>query len=244
MVKSDETVIESVEHEDEEESINDLQDESSEENGEEEESKPRLPKWAKILLMILPAVTFATIIILVDQFVGFPENVSANAVIALTGIGLLGFVVIGDMLYRNIFVSRMLRRETKKSKIYREILDDKKKAKLERSRFDELDVDAESEDDEYSYEEVDDDEEFVDELESEEEFDEEDEEYYEEESEYQYDSEDDDESKYYRTKSLAVRGGIFSILIVNALIILGLAVIFQIALYGGFVITEVNETAT
>ncbi len=223
MVKSDDSELKSEEQDDSKDLTEVIDDAASEETEEEEISKPRLPKWAKILLMILPATIFITTIVLVDHFYPFPDTVSPNAVIALTGIGLLGFVVIADMLYRNLFVSKMLRRETKKSKIYKEILKDKKDAKKEKTRFDELDED-------YSYEEDEEDEEFVDELESQEEFDEIDD----EEEEYQYDSEDDDDSKYYRTRSLAIRGGIFSILIVNSLIILVAAVILQIALYGGF----------
>jgi len=223
MVKSDGIELES----EEQEPTEDVLDASTEENVEEAESKPRLPKWAKILLMILPAAIFVTTITLVDHFVGFPASVSANAVTALTGIGLLGVVVIADTIYRNIFVTRMIRRENTKAKIYKEILRDKKEAKVEKSRFDETDED-------YSYEE---DEEFEDDPDSAEEFDEFDEEEIEEE-EYQYDSEDEDETKHYRTKSLAIRGGLFSILIVNALIILGLAVILQIALYGGFTVTD------
>ena len=226
MVKSGDSKLKSEEQDDSKDLTEVIDDAASEETEEEEISKPRLPKWAKILLMILPAAIFITTIVLVDHFYPFPDSVSPNAVIALTGIGLLGFVVISDMLYRNLFVSRMLRRETKKSKIYKEILKDKKETKKEKTRFDELDED-------YSYDEEED-EEFVDELESQEEFDEIDDEEYEEEEEYQYDSEDDDDSKYYRTRSLAIRGGIFSILIVNSLIILAAAVILQIALYGGF----------
>ena len=232
MVKSDENEIISEELENEEDSDEDIQDGFSKED-EEEVATSRLPKWAKILLMILPAALYVTIIVLVDHFVGFPEKLHANALIAITGVSLLGFVVIGDMLYRNVFIYRMLRRESKKSKIYKEILRDKKEAKAEKIRFDELD-----DEDEYSYE--DDDEELIEEeeeqLESDEDYEE-----YEVEDEYEYDYEDEDDSKYYRTKSLAIRGGIFSILIVNAFILIGLAVILQIALYGGFVVSGNNE---
>jgi len=230
MVKSDENEIISEELENEEDSDEDIQDGFSKED-EEEVATSRLPKWPKILLMILPAALYVTIIVLVDHFVGFPEKLHANALIAITGVSLLGFVVIGDMLYRNVFIYRMLRRESKKSKIYKEILRDKKEAKAEKIRFDELD-----DEDEYSYEDdelIEDEEE---QLESDEDYEE-----YEVEDEYEYDYEDEDDSKYYRTKSLAIRGGIFSILIVNAFILIGLAVILQIALYGGFVVSGNNE---
>ncbi|NHJ04087.1 MAG: hypothetical protein EAX90_04645 [Candidatus Heimdallarchaeota archaeon] len=172
-----------------------------------------LPKWALITLMIVPAAVFVTIILLVDIYVGFPEKINPIAVISLVGVGLVGIVVISDMAYRNYFSYRMVRRESAKSKIYKDIIRERQEKKSAEAKF-EFD-----EEDEYEYE--------LDE-----------EEIKEKQKaileEYDYDEVEDDEQKYYRMKSLLFRGGIFSILIVNGLIILVTAFILQLTYGGGF----------
>lgn len=195
--------------------------EDKDETGDKSEAKIKrfklpeihLPKWALITLMIVPAAIFITIILLVDIYVGFPEKINPIAVISLVGVCLVGIVVISDMAYRNYFSYRMVRRESAKSKIYKDIIRERQEKKSAEAKF-EFD-----EDDEYKYEED------------------------EEEikvkqkailEEYDYEEVEDDEQKYYRMKSLLFRGGIFSILIVNGLIILVTAFILQLTYGGGF----------
>ncbi len=181
----------------------------------------KLPKWALILLMTIPSFLIAGTIILIDYYVGFPENVNPVAVIGLVGMVFFGFAVLGDMAYRNFFVYKMVRRENTKSKIYKEIIKDKQQKKDRSTKHEYLD------DDEYQYEEDEDD----DEVEFEEDISEADEidEYV-----YELDDEEDSEDKYYKMKSLIFRGGIFSILIVNGLLLLILAFILQGTYGGGF----------
>ena len=199
---------------------NDVEDISEEENNEKKSTfkipEIKLPKWALILLMILPAAIFITIIMLVDVYVGFSESINPIAIIAIVGIGIIGFVVIGDMVYRNYFSYRMVRRESAKAKIYKEIIRDKQKAKEDKARYESIEDEYEYEDDEDSDEyEYEDDEPEID--------------------EYQYDLEPEiDEEEYYRLRSLIFRGGLFSILIVNGLIILAAAAILQLTYGGGF----------
>lgn len=177
----------------------------------------KLPKWALIILMIIPAAIFITIILLVDIYVGFPTNINPIAVIGITGIGLVMLVVIADMAYRNYFSYRLVRRESAKSKVYKEILRERQERKAASSKQEFLDVE-----DEYEYE-----------------YDDEEEELTKQEpktNEYDYEEklDDDDEEKYYRLRSLIFRGGLFSILIVNGLIILVAAFILQLTYGGGF----------
>jgi len=172
-----------------------------------------LPKWALITLMIVPAAIFIAIILLVDIYVGFPEKINPIAVISLVGVCLVGIVVISDMAYRNYFSYRMVRRESAKSKIYKDIIRERQEKKSAEAKF-EFD-----EEDEYEYEE------------DEEEIKAKQKAILEE---YDYEEIEDDEQKYYRMKSLLFRGGIFSILIVNGLIILVTAFILQLTYGGGF----------
>ncbi len=183
----------------------------------------KLPKWALILLMTIPSFLIAGTIILIDHFVGFPENINPIAIIGLIGLVLFGIAVLGDMTYRNFFIYRMVRRENLKSKIYKDIIKDKQKKKDLTTKHDYLD-------DEYQYEEDeedDDDEEdieFVEDISEADEID-----------EYEYELDDEDpEDKYYKMKSLIFRGGIFSILIVNGFLLLILAFILQATYGGGF----------
>ncbi len=183
----------------------------------------KLPKWALILLMTIPSFLIAGTIILIDHFVGFPENINPVAIIGLIGMVLFGIAVLGDMAYRNFFIYRMVRRENLKSKIYKDIIKDKQKKKDLTTKHDYLD-------DEYQYEEDeedDDDEEdieFVEDISEADEID-----------EYEYELDDEDpEDKYYKMKSLIFRGGIFSILIVNGFLLLILAFILQATYGGGF----------
>ncbi|HUT81393.1 MAG TPA: hypothetical protein VMZ29_09345 [Candidatus Bathyarchaeia archaeon] len=180
----------------------------------------KIPKWLRYLLMFLPAIIITTIIILTDQFWHeFPATVNPTAILAIGGLAIFGVVVIGDMVYRNIFVYKMLRTETKRSRIYKQILKEKKaeKAAQERQEFEE------EEEDEYEYED------------EEGELEEEDEEEYIEEEEYKYDMEIADDREHFRMKSFILRGGILSIVLVNAMLLLVFAVIFQLTLYGGFI---------
>lgn len=191
----------------------------------EEKFKPmvKLPKWLRYLLMFLPALIITAIIILTDQFWHeFPDTVNPTAILALSGIGIMGIVILGDVAYRNIFVYRMLRVETKRSRIYKQILKEKKDEKAAQDRY-EYEEDEEEEEYEYDIEEGD----------------EEEEEEYVEEEEYKYDLEEiDDDREHFRMKSYILRGGILSIALVNALILLAFAAIFQLTLYGGFIPAE------
>ncbi|MFW9922045.1 MAG: hypothetical protein ACFFDW_02025 [Candidatus Thorarchaeota archaeon] len=193
----------------------------------------KLPKWALALLMTIPSAIIVSTIILVDFYVGFPANINPIAIIAIIGISLVGIAVVSDMLFRNYFIYRMIRRENVKSKIYKEIIKERETEKKAKAQFeyseDEYEYDEEGEE----YEEGEETDEEI--VESEQESDE----LEEEEDEYQYDVEEEDESKYYRMKSLLLRGGIFSILFVNGIILLGLAVILQLTYAGGF---QVDET--
>ena len=174
----------------------------------------KLPLWLRIILMILPAGIIVGIIMAIDLTVGFPENLFPTAVIAITGLSLFGIVVIGDMLYRNVFVYRMLQMESKKSRVYKQIIKDKKEEAEAKARH-EFEQESEYEyDDEEIYEEED------------------------EETEYKYDVEEDTLQDNYKMKSYILRGGILTILIVNAVLLLVLAAILQGTYYGGFVGSE------
>jgi uncharacterized membrane protein YcjF (UPF0283 family) len=178
-----------------------------------------LPKWLTILLMIIPAAIFVTIIIILDQYNIFSTSTQAVAIIAITGLALFGITVIADLIYRNFFVYRMLQYERKKSHVYKDIIQERRTERAKTDKYEEYE-------DEYIYE--DDDKEI--DMEEEEYFDEE-----EEEPEYYYEKEKTiDEDKYYRMKSLIFRGGIFSIVIVNGIILLLAALILQIFYAGGF----------
>ncbi|MEA2066064.1 MAG: hypothetical protein U9O65_03040, partial [Thermotogota bacterium] len=105
-------------------------------NSEENEEKEHiLPKWLRILLMFIPALVYFGIILLVDYTIGFPEPINPIAITALTGAGLFGLLVIGDMLYRNIFVYRMLAQEAQKSREQKEQLKDKQIEKEVAKKF-------------------------------------------------------------------------------------------------------------
>ena len=183
----------------------------------------KLPKWALILLMTIPSILIAGTIILIDYYVGFPENINPIAIIGIIGLVLFGVAVLGDMAYRNFFIYRMVRRENTKSKIYKEILREKQQKKDAATKH------AYS-DDEYIYE--DDEEDDDEEIEFEEDISEADE-FDVDEYEYELD-EADSEDKYYKMKSLIFKGGIFSIIIVNGFLLLILAFILQGTYGGGF----------
>ncbi len=185
----------------------------------------KLPKWLRILLMIAPAMIITGIIILVDHYVGFPENINPTAIIAIIGMCLFGLVVVGDMLYRNVFVYRMMRRESKKSRIYKQYIKEQEAEKTAKARHEFID----DEDDEYNYDKDPD----IEELDEEQYEDDED-----SEEEYVYELEEEAEDEFYRMKSFIMRGGLLTILLVNSIIFIFLAVIFQLALYGGFGVPE------
>ncbi|MGC9778816.1 MAG: hypothetical protein HZR80_06195 [Candidatus Heimdallarchaeota archaeon] len=185
----------------------------------------KLPKWLRIILMIAPALIIAGIIILVDHYVGFSENINPTAIIAIIGMCVFGLVVVGDMLYRNVFVYRMLRRESKKSRIYKQYIKEQKAEKAAKAKHDFLD----DEEDEYQYDKDPD----IEEIDEEQYEDDED---FEEEEEYIYELEEEDE--FYHMKSFVMRGGLLTILLVNSIILISLAVIFQLTLYGGFGVPE------
>ncbi|MCK5183419.1 MAG: hypothetical protein KAQ95_03860 [Candidatus Heimdallarchaeota archaeon] len=202
-----------------------------EETDEEEEKKRkfdplvRMPKWLRIILMFLPAFIYTAIILLVDHYVGFPDTINPMALIAIPGIALFFLVVVGDMVYRNFFMYKMLRSETRKTRVYRQIIKERKEEQSAKDRYE-----YEEEEDEYDYD--DDDEEY-------EETEDEDFEAEEEKEEYVYDAEDElTEDEYYRMKSYLLRGGIMTILLVNAIVLLGLAALFQLILGEGFIVTS------
>jgi len=212
------------------ESTDDELEEVDIEKPEEERSRLEFalkwPKWLRIILMFLPAFIYTTIILLVDYFIGFPTKYNPVAFIAIPGLAIFFLVVIGDMVYRNVFTYKMLRHETRKTRVYRQILKDKKKEQEEKARYE-----LEDDEDEYYYE---DDEEYDDE----EIYDDDEEEIELVKEEYVYDPEDElTEDDYYRMKSYLLRGGLLTILLVNSVVLLGLAAIFQLALYGGFIVT-------
>ena len=179
----------------------------------------KFPKWALILFSILPSLLIAGTIILVDYLVGFPDNINPIAIIGIIALVLIGVVVLGDMAYRNFFIYRMIRRENTKSKIYKEIIKEKQQKKDPT-----IYVDEDAMDDDYSYEDDEDEEEFEEELDDQDEIDE---------YEYNFD-EEDPEDKYYKMKSLVFSGGIFTVLILNGVLLLILAFILQTTYGGGF----------
>lgn len=185
----------------------------------------KLPKWLLILLMTIPSFLVAGTIVLIDYYVGFPEDINPIAVIGVIGMACVGLAILGDMAYRNFFIYRMIQRANMKSKIYKELIKEKQQKKdAAATKQDYLD------DDEYDYEgyEEDNDEE----IEFEEDIPEADQLDV---DEYEYDLDDEDpEDKYYKMKSLIFRGGIFSILIVNGFLLLILAFILQTTYGGGF----------
>lgn len=202
---------------------------SGEEVDKKEETKQkfqplvRMPKWLRIILMFLPALIYVGIILLVDHYVGFPEQYNPVAFIALPGIVTFVLVVIGDMAYRNYFTYKMLRQETRKTRVYRQILKDRKKEQEAKARQDNEDEDEYYYDEDEEYEEGEEDDEAEFEIE--------------EEDEYVYDPEDElTEDEYYRMKSFLLRGGIVTILLANSIVLLGLAGILQL-IFGGFVVT-------
>ncbi len=200
-----------------------LEEETNEEEDKKRKFEPlvRLPKWLRIILMFLPAFIYTAIILLVDHYVGFPEKYNPMAFIALPGIALFFLVVIGDMVYRNFFMYKMLRSETRKTRVYRQIIKERKEEQGAKARYE---YEEEDDDDDYEYDEESDDEDFEEE---------------EEKDEYVYDAEDElTEDEYYRMKSYLLRGGIMTILLVNAIVLLGLAALFQLILGEGFIITE------
>ncbi len=199
-----------------------LEEETNEEEDKKRKFEPlvRMPKWLRIILMFLPAFIYTAIILLVDHYVGFPEKYNPMAFIALPGSALFFLVVIGDMVYRNFFMYKMLRSETRKTRVYRQIIKERKEEQGAKARYE---YEEENDDDEdYEYDE--DDEDFEEE---------------EEKDEYVYDAEDElTEDEYYRMKSYLLRGGIVTILLVNAIVLLGLAALFQLILGEGFIVTE------
>lgn len=202
-------------------------EETLEEDLENERYEPyvKLPKWLRIILMLLPASIIVGIIIAIDKTVGFPETIFPTAIMAIIGMVIFGIVVIGDMVYRNVFVYKMLRYESRKSRVYKQILkerkDDAAKSRYEHDQIEEYEYDDEEDDIESEKEDM--------------EQEEDDEEIYEKE-EYTYDLEE--ERQQYKLKSFILRGGIMTILIVNGILLVALAAIFQIVLYGGFGTTE------
>ncbi|MCF2142121.1 MAG: hypothetical protein K9W42_00275 [Candidatus Heimdallarchaeota archaeon] len=215
---------------------------SSSENGEarkkpvavafaDEETNPplvRIPKWLRYPMMFIPAGIIAGIVIIIDRTVGFPETIFPAAIIALIGLATFFLVVIGDMLYRNIFVYRMLRQENKRARVYKEIIREREATRRAQAKYE---LEDEEPEDEYEYDE------------DEEEFEEEEEEEQAElEDEYSYEELEDEQTSY-RLKSFILRGGLVSILIVNSLVLLILAAILQKALYGGFSVPT-NSTTT
>ncbi len=216
---------------------------SSSENGEarkkpvtvafaEEETSPplvRIPKWIRYPMMFIPAGLIAGIVIIIDRTVGFPETIFPAAIIALIGLATFFLVVIGDMLYRNIFVYRMLRQENKRARVYKEIIREREATRRAQAKYE---LEDEEPEDEYEYDEDED------ELEEEEE----EEEQGKFEDEYSYEELEDEQTSY-RLKSFILRGGLVSILIVNSLVLLILAAILQKALYGGFSVPT-NSTTT
>ncbi len=209
-----------------EEEISDVtQEETNEEEDKKRKLEPlvRMPKWLRIILMFLPAFIYTGTILLVDHYVGFPEKYNPMAFIALPGIAIFFLVVIGDMVYRNFFMYKMLRSETRKTRVYRQIIKERKKEQGAKDRYEYEDEDE----DEYDYDEDD------------EEAEDEDFEVEEEKEEYVYDAEDElTEDEYYRMKSYLLRGGIMTILLVNAIVLLGLAALFQLILGEGFIVTS------
>jgi len=184
----------------------------------------KMPKWLRYLLMFLPAGIVAGIVITIDKTVGFPETIFPTAILALTGLSLFFLVVLGDMVYRNVFVYRMLRQESKKARVYKELIKEREERRRAHSKYE-----LEEEVDEYEYDE---DEEETEEAE----------EIVEPEEEYLYDLEEEERPSY-RIKSYVVRGGLLSILIANSVVLLILAAILQFSLYGGFVVPT-NSTTT
>ncbi|NHJ48752.1 MAG: hypothetical protein FK733_13285 [Asgard group archaeon] len=198
----------------------------SEEELEKKRLEPyvKLPKWLRILLMFIPSLVIIGIVLIINYTVGFPATINPTAIIAIIGISLFALVVLGDMVYRNIFVYKMLRHESRKSRVYKQILREREEKEAKgRQEFEQ--------ENEYEY---DDDEEVIDSeeeiVEMEEIEDEVEEEEYEE--EYSYDLEDDRE--HVRLKSFILRGGIMTILIINSFVLLAAAAILQITLFGGF----------
>ena len=217
------TVISLNAQENEEEILDVTQEETNEEEDKKRKFEPlvRMPKWLRIILMFLPAFIYTGTILLVDHYAGFPEKYNPMAFIALPGIAIFFLVVIGDMVYRNFFMYKMLRSETRKTRVYRQIIKERKEEQGAKARYE-----YEDEEDEYDYDEE------YEEVEDED-FDEE-----EEKEEYVYDAEDElTEDEYYRMKSYLLRGGIITILLVNAIVLLGLAALFQLILGEGFIVT-------
>ena len=117
----------------------------------------------------------------------------------------------------------MLRSETRKTRVYRQIIKERKTEQGAKARYEYEDEDE----DEYDYDEDD------------EEAEDEDFEVEEEKEECVYDAEDElTEDEYYRMKSYLLRGGIMTILLVNAIVLLGLAALFQLILGEGFIVTS------
>ncbi len=197
-----------------------LEEETDEEEDKKRKFDPlvRMPKWLRIILMFLPAFIYTAIILLVDHYVGFPNTINPMALIAIPGIALFFLLVVGDMVYRNFFMYKMLRGETRKTRVYRQIIKERKEEQSAKDRYE-----YEEEEDEYDYDEAED-----------EDFEEE-----EEKEEYVYAAEDElTEDEYYRMKSYLLRGGIMTILLVNAIVLLGLAALFQLILGEGFIVTS------
>ena len=219
------TVISLNAQENEEEISDVTQEETNEEEDKKRKLEPlvRMPKWLRIILMFLPAFIYTGTILLVDHYVGFPEKYNPMAFIALPGIAIFFLVVIGDMVYRNFFMYKMFRSETRKTRVYRQIIKERKTEQGAKARYEYEDEDE----DEYDYDEDD------------EEAEDEDFEVEEEKEEYVYDAEDElTEDEYYRMKSYLLRGGIMTILLVNAIVLLGLAALFQLILGEGFIVTS------
>lgn len=215
------TVISLNAQENEEETSDVTQEETNEEEDKKRKFEPlvRMPKWLRIILMFLPAFIYTSTILLVDHYVGFPEKYNPMAFIALPGIAIFFLVVIGDMIYRNFFMYKMMRSETRKTRVYRQIIKERKEEQGAKARYEY----EEEDEDEYEYD--------YDEAEA---F-----EVEEEKDEYVYDVEDElTEDEYYRMKSYLLRGGIMTILLVNAIVLLGLAALFQLILGEGFIVTE------
>lgn len=213
-----------------------LKEEIDKNSTEEQNNKHRLPKWARITLMIAPAFVFAFIIILIDYFINLKsKGIFPMAILAITSLGLIGFATIGDWLYRNFFVTRMLRHESKKAHVYKQIIRERQEERKIQKKHEFIQEEESAQessayqyDEEYAYdEEYDYDE--GDAYKEEAEFDDEEEEY-----EYEIEEELLDEKEYYRMKSLVLRGGLFTMILTNGLILLTLAFLLQLIFYGGF----------
>ncbi|MBD3191513.1 MAG: hypothetical protein GF308_12765 [Candidatus Heimdallarchaeota archaeon] len=215
-----------------------VEEEIDEDSAEESWIKRHLPKWARITLMIAPALVLALTVILIDYYIDLKsKGIFPMSILAVTSIALIGFATLGELVYRNFFVTRMLRHESKKARVYKQIIQERQEEQELHKKYEfvgdeETTREAEGlaqETSDYQYE---------DEYEYDDEYNEEEEEgaFAATAAEYEYEVEDPyDEKKYYQIKSLILRGGIFTMILTNGLILIVLAVLLQMFFYGGFI---------